>query len=598
MPRNPATLGLLPTLLSLVLGACAGSSQPPQTGAAPTDPPAEPRVAEPTRLADDYVREYVARFPELAELSGLQVERHDGLTDNSLAALADWHRVEDRLAGQLAPLALADFEGRPEWVTLGFLQEAVASSRQARVCRYELWPVNQLSGWQAFFSQLADTQPVGSEAARKDALARWSRVPRYLDTEITNLREGVRLGYTAPKGNVRLVVEQLDGLIAAPVEEWPFYSPARRDGDASFVAAWRELLAGQMLPAVRRYRDYLRNEYLPAAREAMAITANPDGEACYQASFRAQTTLDRPGAETFRLGRERVERFLAEALAIGRQELGTSDLPSLVERLRSDPANRFSSRDELLAFARSSVERSRQNVGKLFTRLPKAAMTVEPYTEMLERTASDSYWPAAEDGSRPATYRITLFRFAETTRSNAEITAFHEGYPGHHLQIGIAQEQASAHPITRLVGNAGFTEGWARYAEALAEEAGLYATAYARANRRLWPSRGMVVDPGIHLFGWTREQAVAFMVESGRFGPQEADAGVDRIAGWPAQLTAYDTGAMEIFALREQAERELGDRFDLRAFHDTVLGTGAITLPMLRQKVESWIRRTRGAASP
>ena len=593
MPRNLAAAGLLPTLFCLLLGGCARGSQPAQTAAAPNSP-AESRLAdEPTRLADDYVREYVARFPEGAELSGLQVERHDGLTDNSLAALADWQRFEDRLAERLAPLRLADFEGRPEWVTLGFLQEAVASSRQARVCRYELWPVNQLSGWQAFFSQLADTQPVGSEAARADALARWSRLPRYLDTEAANLREGVRLGYTVPKGNVRLVVEQLDGLLETPVEDWPFYSPARRDTDAAFVAAWRELLSGQVLPAVRRYRDYLRDEYLPAAREVIAITANPDGEACYQASFRAQTTLDRPGAETFRLGRERVERFLAEALAIGRQEFGTSDLPSLVERLKSDPANRFSSREELLAFARAAVERARQGVGGLFSRMPKATMTVEPYAAMLERTASDSYWPAAEDGSRPATYRITLFRYADTTRANAEITAFHEGYPGHHLQISLVQEQTSAHPITRLVGNAGFSEGWARYAEALAEEAGLYSTAYARANRRLWPSRGMVVDPGIHLFGWTREQAVAFLVESGRFGRQEAEAGVDRIAVWPAQLTAYDTGAMEIFALREQAERALGARFDLRAFHDTVLGSGSITLPMLRQKVESWIRRAQ-----
>lgn len=582
MPRRLLAVGFL-----VLLAGCAGGAPP-----APA-PPAD----EVTRLADEYVREYVAHFPEAAELYGLgTVERHDGLTDNSLAGLAEFQKIEDRLAERLAPLRLADFEGTPEWVTLGFLKEAVESARQVRVCRYELWPVNQLSGWPALFAQLADTQPVGSEAARADALARWSRLPRYLDNEIANLREGVRLGYTTPKANVRLVVEQLDGLLEAPVEEWPFYSPARRDGDQAFAARWRELLAGQVLAAVRRYRDYLRDEYLPAAREAMAITANPDGKACYQASFRAQTTLDRPGEETYRLGRERVERFLAEALAIGRQELGVSDLPALVERLRSDPANRFSSREELLAYARAAVERARQGVEGLFSRMPRAVMTVEPYAEMLERTASDSYWPAAEDGSRPATYRITLFRYAETTRSNAEITAFHEGYPGHHLQVSLVQEQTSAHPITRLVGNAGFIEGWARYAEALAEEAGLYSSPYARANRRLWPSRGMVVDPGIHLFGWTREQAVAFLVESGRFGEREAQAGVDRIAGWPAQLTAYDTGAIEIFALREQAERELGAKFDLRAFHDVVLGSGAITLPMLRQKVESWIQRTRAAA--
>ncbi len=230
-----------------------------------------------------------------------------------------------------------------------------------------------------------------------------------------------------------------------------------------------------------------------------------------------------------------------------------------------------------------------------FGRLPRADIIVEPYPAFLEREANDSYWQAAEDGSRPAKYMITLFRFAEITRSNAEITAFHESYPGHHLQLALAGERPAAHPITRLVGNSGFAEGWARYSEALAEEMGLYTSDYARANRRLWPARGMVVDPGIHLLGWTREQAAAFMAESGRFTPEESASTVDRIAMWPAQLTAYDTGALEFFALREQAEKALGDRFDVREFHDVVLGNGTVTLPMLREQVEAWLESKKGS---
>lgn len=547
-----------------------------------------------TRLADAYVSEFVANFPEQAELSGLPVEKHDGLTDNSLAALRRWRALEDRWAAQLARMRLSDLEGQPEWVTLGFLKEAVESSRQVRVCRYELWPVSQLSGWQAGFSQLADVQPVGNEAERAEALARWGQLPRFLDTELENLREGARLGYTTPRRNVQLVVEQLDGLLAKPVEEWPFYSPARRaQSSAEFTRAWTSLLSDRVKPAVERYRDYLRGEYARAAREPIAITANPNGAACYQASFRGYTTLNRTGAETFALGRRRVERYRAEALEIGRTRLGVGDLKSLVARIRTDTANKFASRDELLAYARAAVERARGRMPEWFTQVPRTVMTVEPYSDILERTASDSYWPAAQDGSRTAMYRITLFGFAEKTRSNAEITAFHEGYPGHHLQISMANEQRAAHPITRLVGNSGFIEGWARYAESLAEEMGLYTSDYARANRRLWPSRGMVVDPGIHLFGWTREQAAAFMAESGRFGPQEAASSVDRIAIWPAQLTAYDTGAMEFFALREKAQQALGPRFDIKEFHDVVLSSGSITLPMLREKVEAWLRTKR-----
>jgi uncharacterized protein (DUF885 family) len=546
-------------------------------------------AAQVTRLADAYVAEIMTRFPEQAEFSGLSIARHDSLTDNSLAALRTWQELEDRWAKEIEPLDAAALQGRPEWITLGFLKEAIESSRRTRVCRYELWPINQLSGWQALMAQLVAVQPVGTETARAEALARWGQLPRYLDSEVLNLREGVRRSYTTPKRNVQLVIEQLDELLAKPADQSPFYSPAERDKSEAFQSAWKKLLTEQIAPAIGRYRAYLHAEYLGKAREAVAITGNPDGEACYHASFRGYTTIERPGAETFELGRRQVERNLAAALEIGRKSLRAEDLMTLVKRLNEDPANRFQSREELLGFARESVARARKSLPQWFARVPKADITVEPYPSFLEREASDSYWPAAEDGSRPATYRITLFRFAETTRSNAEITAFHEAYPGHHLQIGLAIERPAAHTITRLVGNSGFAEGWARYAEALAEDMGMYSSDHARANRRLWPARGMVLDPGIHLFSWTREQAIAFIVESGRFPPKAATTVVDRIAVWPGQLTAYDTGALEFFALRDEAKQALGERFDIREFHEVVLGNGTVTLPMLREQVRSWL---------
>ena len=314
--------------------------------------------------------------------------------------------------------------------------------------------------------------------------------------------------------------------------------------------------------------------------------ALPDGRACYQAAFRAFTTLDRAPEETFRLGQERVARNEREAREIGMRAWGTGELDSMRARLRE---RRFASREEMLAFARDALERGRVQVPRWFRTVPRAPIVVEPHPSFREATASDQYFPAAQDGSRPAQYLINLGDPTEKTVSSSEITAFHETYPGHHLQIGIAQELPGAHPVAQLISSGSYVEGWARYAEALAEEMGLYTSDAARVERRLWPARGMVLDPGIHLFGWTREQAVDYIVSTGRFDRTRAEALVDRVVAWPGQLTAYDTGGLEFFALREQAQRRLGDRFDIREFHDVVLRGGAVTLPMLRESVEAWI---------
>lgn len=551
-------------------------------------------AARVTALADAYLSEFVSRFPDQAEIRGFAPRRHDGLTDNSLEALAAWRALEDQWYDVLTSINGEILRGRPEWVTFGFLKELIEASRGLRICRYELWPVNHLSGWQAMFAQLAQMQPVGSDAAREEALARWGLLPRYLDTEALNLRAGIDQGYSTPTAIVRLVITQLDDLLAAPVERWPFYSPAERDTSPVFRSRWLALLSQRLRPTVRRYRDYLQTEYLPVARDSISIAAHPHGRSCYAASLRAYTTLDRSPEETFELGCRVVERNRLEALGIGRARLGSGDLAGLVQRLTDDPANHFKSRDELLAFVRDAVARGHQTASAWFRQLPRAEVAVEPYPEFLESSiATDSYRPAAEDGSRPAVYRIVLHRPEDKTRSNSEISAFHEVYPGHHLQLELAREREVSHAIMRLVGNAAFSEGWARYAEVLAEEMGLYSSDVARVSRRLWPGRGMVVDPGIHLFGWTRKRALEFILESGRYHRQQADALIDRIAIWPAQLTAYDPGALELLALREQARGPLGHSFDIREFHDVVLRNGSITLPMLRVEVNAWLQSKR-----
>jgi uncharacterized protein (DUF885 family) len=437
-----------------------------------------------------------------------------------------------------------------------------------------------MSGWQVGFTQLAAIQPVGTEALRAQALSRWRLVPRYIDNEIANLREGIRQGYTAPKRTVELVIGQLDSVLEGPIDQSPLFSPAQRDGAPEFKKA------------IRRYRDFLKSEYLRAAREAVGISALPNGAQCYRALLRAATTLDRPAEETYRLGEEAVARYEREAAAIGTEVFGTADLKAIRERMAADPQNHFRSREELLNFSTDAVARAKAALARWFSILPKADVKLEPIPGFLEPTASSGYQPGAQDGSRPGIYLINLYQPEQQTRDKAEITAFHETYPGHHLQLSIAAERPGGHPITRLPLGGSYIEGWARYSEALAEEMGLYSTPFARISRRLWPAHGMVVDPGIHVFGWTREKAVDFILATGRLTDHETQALVDRIIATPAQLTTYDTGALDIFALRAKAQQVLGSKFDIKAFHERLLTSGAVTLPMLREIIDHWIEET------
>jgi uncharacterized protein (DUF885 family) len=580
--------------LAVLAAAAACAPHPQPHPAAPpvagTLPDAAARV---TSVADEYLAAWIDAYPDRALLAGLSVEGHDRLSDISAEGRLRWQAREDAWLAELESLDGVALWGTPEWITYGLLRERLEAARGLRVCRQELWTANQMSGWQVWLPRLAQLQLVETPELRARALARWGALPAWLATDLENLREGLRLGYSTPRRNVRQVVAQLDALVRDPA---PLRSPAERAGDAGFAAAWDALLAAQIVPAMRAYRDFLAGEYLAAAREAPGVAANPDGAACWHASFRSYATLERPAEETRRLGEARVARNLAEARRIAAEHFGTDDLDAVRRAVEADPASYFGSREEMLAFSREVVERGRAETPRWFGRMPRADVVVEPHPEYLEATASDQYLRAPEDGSRPAIWRTNLRRPGETGRFATERIAVHEAFPGHHLQIGIAAELPGAHPVGRVMGTSGVIEGWARYAEALAEEMGLYREPYAPIARRMWPARGMVVDPALHLMGWTWEEAVEYVLASGTMSRTAAEALIDRVVVWPAQLTSYDTGGLDIFALRALAERERGERFDIRAFHDAVLGHGLVTLPMLKEIVGRWI--AEGGAAP
>ncbi|HLQ58075.1 MAG TPA: DUF885 domain-containing protein, partial [Gemmatimonadales bacterium] len=463
---------------------------------------------------------------------------------------------------------------------------------------FELWSVAHTGGgWLSTVTSLAALQPVGSDDARRQALARWRAVPAYIATEMANHREGLRRGYTAPRHNVEIALSEIDTLLRTPLEQSPLYDPARRDSTPGFGAELAQVIEHEIIPAMRSYRDFLASEYLERARTEIGVSANPHGSGCYSASIRASTGLALSPDSVHRLGIATVEQLEQEMEAIAIRSFHTSDVSRLLERLRSDTAYTFRTREEMLARAREALERARAAIPRWFGRLPRAPVVVEPYSAFRERQSVGEWNPPAEDGSRPGIYYLSTYDSRHKSRADLEPLTFHETIPGHHLQGTIALERGDTIPaIARYFWSPGMGEGWAEYAEQLADEIGLYSSDTARfgmlADITLSAAL-LVVDTGIHAFGWTREQSIDYIREHTHVPLLRAEVGVDRYPVWPAQGLSYALGRLEIRRLRALAERRLRERFDLRTFHDRVLENGAVPLPLLRAAIYRWLDASR-----
>jgi uncharacterized protein (DUF885 family) len=557
--------------------------------ATPAQPP-EPADARVRALADAYVAGFFDRFPEQATYFGVSSRTHDRLTDNSFPAVRAWEAREDGWLAEVRAIDAASIASGSLKATHAILREQLESSVASRICRRELWNVSQMTGWHVNYGYLVTIQPVGSEQARKEALARWGMLPAYLDTEVANLREGLKRGYTAPKHIARIVIDQVRTLAASPASESPFLAPVRSDKTPEFAAAFTRLTNDAILPAVRRYADFLEREYLPASREATAVASHPDGAACYDASIRAFSTLPKSAPEVHEIGLREVGRLDAEMKAIAERSFGTSDVPALMQRLRTDRQFLFRTRQELIAYSQAALQRARAAAPQWFGILPKAGVRIEPYPAFREKNAPGEYNPPSEDGNRAGLFYISAYEPHKKGRADNESTAFHETIPGHHLQVAIALERKEIHPIGRYIFNNGYVEGWALYAEELADEMKLFSSELDRLGMLgslNWRAVRLVVDTGLHVLGWTRQQAIDYMLAHTTANANDAAAEIDRYIIWPGQATSYMLGRLEILAAREEARRAVGSAFDIKAFHDHVLEEGSVPLTFLRQKLRT-----------
>ena len=578
------------SITCLLAGALIACST--ETTEAPAETVDAAAQAEATVMvaADTYIDAWFRHFPEMATFYRIEGKSHDRLTENTPEGRAAWQAVEDQLLADLAAVDANLLEGSDAWLPYGILLESLEASRDSRICENHSWNIDQVWGWQIATGELATAQPASTDEERAWALTRWQQIPAFIDNEIENLRAGLAAGYSAPQRNVVLVVEQIDELLGMEPSESPLYAPANTAENDEFSDALAQVIASDIYPAMQRYRDFLVDDYHDQARTEISVAALPNGEACYVAQLRTYTTLPYAPDEMFKAGKEAVALREEQITVVGERVFETSDLDEIRTRMNDDDSNRFESREEVLEYTTAAVNRAREAVPLWFGKVPEADVVIKSVPEYQEQSSTSRYVPASDDGALPGTYFINLFQPEEQTRGSVESLSFHEAYPGHHLQIALAQERSAAHPVTRYIGNSGFVEGWARYTETLAHEMGLYSSDRNTLEMLSGLPTGMVVDPGIHAMGWSRDEAIEYALsKQTHWTPEAAATYVDRIVVWPGQMTTYGAGELEFIRLRRQAEAKLGDDFDIREFHDQALGNGSVTLIMLRRQINDWL---------
>jgi uncharacterized protein (DUF885 family) len=581
--RTPACSFALLTFLAFVAASCGAQTPAPAT----SDAPDRARM-----VAKEFVDGYYHQFPEEAYEVGYPDTPMDRLGDRSAAAMAAWRAKEDAWLATLAAIDAGQLDGTDAAIPYAFTRDRLEASVARRVCRTSEWNISPTwTGWQSMLSSTFAQQPVGTDAERATALTRLRAVPAYLDTEIANARAGMAAGYLAPVSNVRAVIAQADAMLAGAPDTSPFFDPAARAKNTVFAKDVGTLIVESINPAIRRYRDFLQKEY--RGREAVGVSANPDGAACYAASLRFHTSLPVDPKTVHDTGLQELARIEGEMAQIARDHFKTTDVKGLLNRLRTNRQYTFRTEADVLAYARAAVDRAKTRVLDWFGFVPDAKLIVKPFPAYQKASGGGFYASGSQDGTRPGTYELGTYQPETISKVGMEATAFHESYPGHHLQMSVALFGKGVHPVLRYIYVSSMAEGWGLYSERLADEMKLYSSEVDRLGMlsgQAFRAARLVVDTGLHTMGWTRDRAITYMLDHTAESRAYIATEIDRYLAVPGQATSYMIGRLEIQKLRSDAQRQLGPRFDIKGFHDVILRDGAVTLPMLRVAVARWIR--------
>jgi uncharacterized protein (DUF885 family) len=514
------------------------------------------------------------------------------LDDYSLAASAKQNAVDHAYRAKLATISTHGF---PEQDRLS--HDLLFHVLDNRVADYELkdyeMPISQMQGIHNSLADLPNSVPLDTVQHYEDYIARLHQIPRAFEQTIAVLRQGEKDGLMP----VRVLLDQIPAQCEGTIAENPFLAPTTKFPASISAEDQKRLTAeivqatnAEVLPAYRSFEDFIVKEYAPHGRTTIGLNSLPDGDRRYQQAIREQTTTDMSPAEIHALGIKEVERInsLLSDLAI---KSGYKDLPSFRAALNSDPKYVPQSADQIVDDFRHYVGQMQPRLPELFGVFPKQPLMVEAAPASQPNNPTH-YIFGTPDGSRPARVVVATSNYAHRKMLSDETQAYHEGIPGHHLQISI-QQQLTGLPEFRLhVINNAYAEGWAVYAEALGKEIGFFqdpASDYGRLNLELMRAVRLVVDTGIHSEGWTRDQAIAYFRESGAGDEPTIQAEVNRYIAWPAQGLSYQIGKLKILELRDRAKQKLGPRFDIRAFHDEILSGGSLPLDMLESRVDHWI---------
>lgn len=577
-----------------------GTDDSQRNNAARGSPSVEARVKALHALLDEQW-EYVLRTsPEFASILG-DKRYNDKLSDFSQAAI-DRDLAQNRVF--LAKFTAVDATGFPEQERLNrdLMVRNLRETLEAAKFREWEMPVNQMNGLHIDAPQLVTSLSFDTVKDYEDYIARLKLLPRAFRDVTVQMRKGMSEGLMPPKILLVQAAKQANDLATQRPEDSPFAIPTTKfpkEFSAADQARLRDgvlaALRDSVLPAYAKFTAFLNDEYAPHGRTEIGTWALPNGSERYAFAVRRSTTTNMTPDEIHALGLREVARIEADQLVIAKK-LGFQTVKALRDSIPRIPALHPASREAILDEYRHYVDQMSAKLPTLFGRLPKAKLEVMPIEAFLEKEASTHYNQGTPDGSRPGHVFVNTYDFANQLTINNESTAYHEGIPGHHMQISIAQELPALPPFRQQASYTAFQEGWALYSERLGKEIGFYQDPYkdyGRLDDEMLRAIRLVVDTGIHgREHWTRDQVLQFFREHSSNNEATIQSETDRYIAWPAQALAYKVGQLTILRLREKARTALGDKFSLPAFHDELIGAGALPMDVLETRMNEWIART------